>query len=232
MAADLAAQTLALENLAGKIDIASPQMPMKQLSLAHQPASCAPTWPSKAPRWNSARRFDESKIALKLDVAKFAPLALGFELDIDQLNVEKYLSARQRNKPAQKAPRRRQARLLRRSRATTCTAGIRIGALQASKLKLATSSMPRSGSPAAASMWRRSASIFTMAVPPAASSLNANGNQLALKQNLAGISINPLMKDLADKDLLEGRGNVALDVSQPRRKRHGNEEGAGRQQPR
>ena len=43
--------------------------------------------------------------------------------------------------------------------------------------------------------------------------LNANGNQLALKQNLAGISISPLMKDLADKDLLEGRGNVALDIA-------------------
>ena len=44
-------------------------------------------------------------------------------------------------------------------------------------------------------------------------SLNANGNHLALKQNLAGVSINPLMKDLADKDLLEGRGNVMLDVT-------------------
>jgi AsmA protein len=33
VAANLAAQTLALENLAGKIDIASPQMPMKQLTL-------------------------------------------------------------------------------------------------------------------------------------------------------------------------------------------------------
>jgi AsmA protein len=43
-------------------------------------------------------------------------------------------------------------------------------------------------------------------------SLNAAGNQLALRQNLNGISINPLLKDLADKDLLEGRGNVALDV--------------------
>jgi len=43
--------------------------------------------------------------------------------------------------------------------------------------------------------------------------LNANGNQVAVKQNLAGIGIGPLLKDLADKDLLEGRGNVALDVT-------------------
>ena len=44
-------------------------------------------------------------------------------------------------------------------------------------------------------------------------SLIAAGNHLDLKQDLTGSSINPLMKDLADKDLLEGRGNVALDVS-------------------
>jgi AsmA protein len=47
-------------------------------------------------------RFDDSKIALKLNVAKFAPLALGFELDIDQLNVDKYLPPAA-NKPAQKS---------------------------------------------------------------------------------------------------------------------------------
>jgi AsmA protein len=43
-------------------------------------------------------------------------------------------------------------------------------------------------------------------------SLDANGNQLAVKQSLTGISINPLMKDAIDKDLLEGRGNVSLDL--------------------
>ena len=44
-------------------------------------------------------------------------------------------------------------------------------------------------------------------------SVNANNNQVALKQNLANVNINPLMKDALDKDVLEGRGNVALDVA-------------------
>ncbi|HEY8906442.1 MAG TPA: AsmA family protein, partial [Rhodoferax sp.] len=44
-------------------------------------------------------------------------------------------------------------------------------------------------------------------------SANANANVIAVKQTLAGVSINPLMKDLLNKDLLEGRGNVALDIS-------------------
>ena len=37
--------------------------------------------------------------------------------------------------------------------------------------------------------------------------------QITVKQKLAGISIGPLLKDSIDRDLLEGRGNVTLDVS-------------------
>jgi AsmA protein len=37
--------------------------------------------------------------------------------------------------------------------------------------------------------------------------------RIAVQQNLSGISIGPLLRDFADKDLLEGRGNVALHVT-------------------
>ena len=38
-------------------------------------------------------------------------------------------------------------------------------------------------------------------------------NRIALKETLAGIAIGPLLRDAADMDRLEGRGNVALDVT-------------------
>jgi len=43
--------------------------------------------------------------------------------------------------------------------------------------------------------------------------VNTTGNRLAVTQPLSGISINPLMKACWTKALLEGRGNVALDVT-------------------
>jgi AsmA protein len=43
--------------------------------------------------------------------------------------------------------------------------------------------------------------------------VNADGNVVAMRENLVGVSINPLMKDLADKDLIEGHGDVRLDIS-------------------
>ncbi|MGH8864086.1 MAG: AsmA family protein, partial [Burkholderiales bacterium] len=44
-------------------------------------------------------------------------------------------------------------------------------------------------------------------------SVNANNNQLAIRQNLSGVSIGPLLRDALNQDLLDGRGNVALDVT-------------------
>jgi AsmA protein len=44
-------------------------------------------------------------------------------------------------------------------------------------------------------------------------SVNANTNQIAVKQNLSGVSIGPLIRDVAKQDILEGKGNVALDVT-------------------
>jgi AsmA protein len=206
---DLAAQILALENLAGKIDIAHPQMPMKQLALP-----IAGKLRTDLAKQNAAlelgTKFDDSKIALKLNVAKFAPLALGFDLDIDQLNVDKYLPPAAA-KQAEKAPKDDKLDFSA-LKGHDVHGTIRIGALQASKLKLAklNATLKLAGgrldvAPLSLSLYEGTANGSLM--------LNANGNQLALKQNLAGISISPLMKDLADKDLLEGRGNVALDIA-------------------
>jgi AsmA protein len=43
--------------------------------------------------------------------------------------------------------------------------------------------------------------------------VNANGNTFAVKQNLAGVSVGPLLRDAANKDVIEGRGDVVLDVT-------------------
>jgi AsmA protein len=57
-----------------------------------------------------------------------------------------------------------------------------------------------------------SASLYQGALNGAAA-VNANNNGFAVKQTLTNVSIGPLLRDAANKDLLEGRGNVALDVT-------------------
>lgn len=219
---DLAAQTLVLEKLAGSIEVANPQMPMKQVKLPLSGRLSADLAKQSA-ALDLGTQFDESKIALKLKVAKFGPLALGFDLDIDRLNVDKYLP-----------PKRAETKAVAGKSAPAPAAGgkdaaegkldfsalkghdvngsLRIGALQVSNLKLANlnAKIKLAGgrldiAPLTLNLYEGSAAGNLW--------LNAAGNQVGVKQNLTGISINPLMKDLADKDLLEGRGNVALDVT-------------------
>lgn len=207
VAANLTAQTVALENLAGSIDLANPQMPMKQLKLPLA-GNLRADLAKQTVALELATRFDESKIAARLRVAKFAPLALGFDLDIDQLNVDKYLPPKAKeDKPAAEGKLDFSA-----LKGLDINGAIRIGSLQVSKLKLAklNATLKLAGgrldvAPLSLNLYEGAGSGSLM--------LNAAGNSVALKQNLAGISINPLMKDLANKDLLEGRGNVMLDLT-------------------
>ena len=209
VAADIVAQTLALENLSGKVEVANPRMPARQLALPLA-GRLRTDLAKRTAALELGTKFDDSKIALKLNVANFAPLALGFDLDIDQLNVDKYLPPAG-SAPAVKAPKDDKIDLSA-LKGHDVRGTVRVGALQVSKLKLAklNAAIRLAGgrldvAPINAGLYEGTASGNL--------SLNANGNQLALKQTLAGISINPLMKDLVDKDLLEGRGNVALEVS-------------------
>lgn len=89
---------------------------------------------------------------------------------------------------------------------------IRIGALQVSHLKLEkiNAKLALAGgkldvAPLSLNLYEGSTS--------GSLSVNANGNAVAIKQAMVGISINPLMKDLVAKDLLEGKGNVTLDIN-------------------
>jgi AsmA protein len=43
-------------------------------------------------------------------------------------------------------------------------------------------------------------------------SVNANTQRFSIKSQLEGVAIGPLLRDALDNDLLEGRGNVALDL--------------------
>ena len=220
VAVNVAAQTVALAQLAGSLEVAHPSMPMKQMTLPIK-GTLKVDAKQQTAALELATQFDESKIATNVKVAKFAPLALDFDLDIDQLNVDKYLPP----KPTAAAPTAdagagaggaaagTEAPLdLSALKGYTVSGDIRIGALQVSKLKLAkvNAKLALAGgklevAPLSLNLYEGSTS--------GSLSVNANGNVVALKQTLRGVSVNPLMKDLLDKDVLEGRGDVVLDIS-------------------
>lgn len=214
VAVDMAAQTVSLPALNGSLDIAHPSMPMKQLRLPLSGALSANLAQQTA---NLAlnTQVDASKVQSKVNVTQFSPLALAFDLGIDQLNIDKYLPP----KPAAvggasggaasaAAPDPLDLSALKGPRVS---GALRVGALEVSGLKLSqlNATIKLSGgrldvAPLSMNLYEGTAN--------GALSVNAAGNAVSLKQTLAGVRINPLMQDLLQKDLLEGRGNVVLDV--------------------
>ncbi|OGB31491.1 MAG: hypothetical protein A3F78_13190 [Burkholderiales bacterium RIFCSPLOWO2_12_FULL_61_40] len=212
VAVNMAAQTVALPQLAGSLEVASPKMPMKQVKLPVS-GSVRVDAARKSAALNLATQFDASKIAAKVTVPQFSPLALVFDLDVDQLNVDKYLPPKTHAAAAKadKGTAQETALDLSALEGPNVRGSVRIGALQVSGIKVdKVNAMVRLAggqldiAPLTMNLYQGSANGRL--------SVNAVGNRVAIQQNLAGIQINPLMKDVMDKDLLEGRGNVALDL--------------------
>jgi AsmA protein len=183
-------------------------MPMKQLKLplagrlqadlAKQTADLALT-----------TRFDESNIALRVDVDKFSPLVLGFDVDIDQLNVDKYLPPKKAGAEAKAADGKLDFSAL---DGLNLHGSVKVGSLQVANVKASNVRLQIKAAGGRLEIAPHSARLYDGTLNGSLA-LDANGNRLTLKENLAGVNINPLMQDLADKDLIEGRGNVALDVT-------------------
>jgi len=202
------AKTLTIDKIDGSIDLVSPKMPMALLKLpfsGHVRAELA----KQSAQGALTTRFDDSTIALKFDVAKFSPLSLGFDLDIDQLNVDKYLPPA---KPGEEHKAGGEGKLdLSALKGLDVHGAVRIGRFQISHVKANNIKLQINSANGKLDIAPHSMNLYDGTLTGALS-VNANGNSVTVKETLTGISINPLMKDLANQDLLEGSGNVQFDI--------------------
>jgi AsmA protein len=214
LAADLEHKSAALEKLSGEFTVAHPQMPMKQLKLPVSGGLKADLGRQTA-AGSLATRFDESKLALKFDLHKFSPLALGFDLAIDRLNVDKYLPPKKRagGSGAGAGAGAGDAKVdFSALKGLNLNGAVRIGSLQVSNIKATELKLQMKAANGRLVVAPHSAKLYGGSLAGSLT-LEANGNAVTAEEKLSGISINPLMKDAIDKDVIEGRGNVALGLA-------------------
>ncbi len=159
-------------------------------------------------------KLDESNIKAKFAVADFATLRGTFDIAIDKLNVDKY---RPQNKPgetptAQASSHPEQPIDFSPIKKLDVAGSVRIGDLTASNIKTQNVHVEIRAKNGRLDVDPLVANLYQGGVKGSAS-IDANTNRIAVKQNLAGISIGPLLHDAIGQDLLEGRGNVALDLT-------------------
>jgi AsmA protein len=206
--------SLSLDKIEGAVEMASPKMPMKTLKMPLAGQLHADLKKQTA-KGALSTRFDESNIALKFDVARFSPLDLGFDLEIDRLDVDKYLPPEKPgdSKKGEGVKNEGEGKIdLSTLKGLNVHGNARIGQFQVSNVKATNIKLKIDAEDGKLDIAPHSMNLYEGTLT-GAMSVNANGNAVALREDLSGIRINPLLKDLADKDLVDGRGDVKLNVA-------------------
>jgi AsmA protein len=164
-------------------------------------------------------KFDDTRLQAKLGLTKFTPAAYVFDLNADRLNLDRYFPP---EKKASAAPAPAAGKPAPEKQADTpvdlsalkdlnAHGRMQLGALQVRGLKLANLKAEVRAGNGRLDVAPHAASLYEGSVAGALT-LQADG-RVALKETLTGVAIGPLLRDVAQQDRLEGRGNLALDVA-------------------
>ena len=215
---EAARNVVRLEGLSSKITLSGPDVPGKTLTIPLSGSVQAELGKASV-RADLAAKLDDSNIRAKLGLEGNSPASYNFDVDIDRLNVDRYLppeggaksgtaSASAATKSAQAADTPVDLSALKGLRAR---GRLRIGELQVHHVKLSKLATDVRVANGRAELAPHSASLYQGALAGALT-LDANARRVALKEKLSGVSIGPLVADLAQRDVVAGRGDVALDV--------------------
>ena len=213
MTLNLETRVFHLSQLSGEFDVASPSLPMKKLRIPLS-GNVGADLKKQTANADLSMKLDESNIKAKFAVSDFAAPRSTFDIAIDKLNVDKYLPSKKPGEPA-KAPAGPQAEQpidFSPIKKLDVAGSLRIGDLVASNIKAQAVRVDIKVKGGRLDADPISASLYQGSMKGQAS-VDANNTRIAVKQNLSGISIGPLLRDAAGQNLLEGRGNVVLDVT-------------------
>jgi AsmA protein len=210
---------LSIARIAGEVNLEMPELPQKSLKVKLD-GSVNVDARSQDVAARLGAQFDETKVSSRVDLQGFSAPRIGFDVDVDRLNLDRYLPASAPGRAAAGEP------------ASAAKAGsaadpkvdlsalkplklageARIGALQVHNLKAARIKVGVHAAGGHLEVAPVSASLYQGALNGAAK-VDADGNRVAVNAALDGISIEPLLKDLTGKDILEGHGGVKLNVT-------------------
>jgi AsmA protein len=170
-------------------------------------------------------KLDESTIKGKAAMARAKVPAYDFDLNIDKLNLDRYLaSAEKKREPAKKEEAAKKEEPSPKDKETDAPVDlsglkglnakgrVEIGALQVQGLKLAALKTEIRAADGRAEIGPHSANLYEGALAGSLA-LDGNANRVTLKETLSNIAIGPLLRDFAQQDRLEGKGNLALELN-------------------
>ncbi|MEW6689170.1 MAG: AsmA family protein [Pseudomonadota bacterium] len=201
---NLEARTWELPRIAANLTFSGPAIPQKSVTLPVS-ASAQANLEKQTAGLELSTKFDETSINAKFGASRFDPLVATFDVGIDKLDLDRYL-------PAQKKEAKTDERIdLSGLKGKTVSGKFAAGALTVKRVRLQNVKAEVKLAGGKLEVAPHSASLYGGSLSGNAS-IDSNGNRVAAKESIQGVQVGPLLRDAAQKDVLEGRGNVSLDV--------------------
>jgi AsmA protein len=150
-------------------------------------------------------KLDESTLKAKIGLTNFAPLKANFDVSIDRLNVDRYLP------PERKDAKHDERVDLAALKGKSLSGKLAVGALTAKRAKLENVKAEIKLDGGKLEVAPHSAGLYGGTLSGTLTA-DANGNRIHVKESVQNVALGALLRDMAQKDVLDGRGNVTLDV--------------------
>lgn len=158
--------------------------------------------------------LDESAFDARFGLTKFSPAAYTFDIGIDRIDLDRYQSRpAAAAAPAAKTAAPEKPLDLSALRELRADGSVRIGALKVKNLRTSNVRFDLHAGGGKLDISPLAANLYGGSVAGALSAVASTPARFAVRQNLTGVNVGPLLKDALNKDTLEGRGNVQLDVT-------------------
>jgi AsmA protein len=207
LAGSVDAQKIELAKFVATINVNNPKLPKNPIDATINGSAQIDLVKQNA-NMTFATKLDDSNINGKAGLAKFTPPSYTFDVNIDQLDADRYLP---KSDPKQKQP--EQPLDLSALKGLNANGSIRIGSLKVANVKAANVRVDVKAANGRIDVSPIAASLYQGSLAGALSVQAAATPVVAVKQSLSGVNVGPLLKDAANFDSLEGKGNVSLDVS-------------------
>lgn len=147
-------------------------------------------------------KLDDSTLQAKLALTNFAPPVLEFDASVDRLNLDRYQAKQEKS----------DERIdLSGLKGKTVKGKLVVGALTAKRVKLDNLKAEVKLAGGKLEVAPHSAGLYGGTLAGALTA-EAEGNRIHVKETAQNVALGALLRDALQKDVLEGRGNVNLDV--------------------
>lgn len=163
-------------------------------------------------------KLDESNVNGKVGITDFSPLAVTFNVNADQLDVDRLLGHKPPGKDAKSEPAKTASAKddkidLSALKGLNAAGSVKIGKLTAMNMKSSQVSADLKVANGRLDVAPISAQLYQGTLNGSLSAHAADNAVLAIKQTLSGVSVGPLLRDAANIDTLEGKGTVNVDLT-------------------